>query len=107
MSREVIYDFEWDATKARSNEQKHDVTFDEAAAIFLDPLALTVYDETSSHEEERWFTLGYDARGRLLAVAHTYQMIGATSARIRIISARKASKRERNHYENQTDQVKP
>jgi uncharacterized protein len=107
MNQEAFYDFEWDATKAGSNEQKHDVTFDEAAVIFLDPLALTVYDESSSQDEERWFTLGYDARGRLLAVAHTYQITGATSARIRIISARRATKRERTHYENQADQVKP
>ena len=80
---------------------------DEAASVFLDALALTVYDESSSQDEERWFTLGFDARGRLLAVAHTYQIAGTTSARIRIISARKATKRERNYYENQTDQVKP
>jgi uncharacterized protein len=107
MNQETFYHFEWDATKARSNEQKHDVTFDEAASVFLDPLALTVYDESSSNDEERWFTLGFDARGRLLAVAHTYQMTGTASARIRIISARKATKRERNYYENETDQVKP
>jgi uncharacterized protein len=107
MNQDAFYDFEWDPTKARSNERKHDVTFDEAASVFADPLALTVYDESSSQDEERWFTLGFDARGMLLAVAHTYQIAGTTSARIRIISARKATKRERNYYENQTDQVKP
>ena len=106
MSQDAFYDFQWDATKARSNVQKHDVTFDEAASVFLDPLALTVYDEGSSRDEERWFTVGFDARGRLLAVAHTYQITEATRARIRIISARKATKRERNDYENQTE-VKP
>jgi uncharacterized DUF497 family protein len=65
MSDETVYDFEWDATKARSNERKHDVTFEAAASVFLDPLALTVYDKASSHDEERWFTLGFDAKGAL------------------------------------------
>jgi uncharacterized DUF497 family protein len=107
MNQETSYDFEWDATKARSNEQKHDVTFDEAASVFLDALALTVYDQSSSRDEERWFTLGFDARGRLLAVAHTYQITGEARTRIRIISARKATKRERSYYENEANQVKP
>lgn len=107
MTQDTVYDFEWDATKARSNERKHDVRFDEAASVFLDPLALTVYDRSSSQDEERWFTLGFDAKDRLLAVAHTYRITGSTSVRIRIISARKATRRERNYYENQPDQVKP
>ena len=75
--------------------------------MFLDPLALTVYDKSSSQGEERWFTLRFDAKGRLLAVAHTYRITGSTTVRIRIISARKATRRERNYYENQADQVKP
>lgn len=75
--------------------------------MFLDPLALTVYDKASSFDDERWFTLGFDARGRLLAVAHTYHMTGNVSVRIRIVSARKATRRERNYYEDQPDQVKP
>jgi uncharacterized DUF497 family protein len=107
MDPETVYDFEWDATKARSNERKHDVRFDEAASVFLDPLALTVYDRSSSQDEERWFTLGFDGKGRLLAVMHTYRTSGITSVRIRVISARKATRRERNYYENQADQVKP
>jgi uncharacterized protein len=106
MNPETVYDFEWDALKAQSNERKHDVRFDEAASVFLDPLALTVYDKSSSQDDERWFTLGFDAQGRLLAVAHTYRIPGSARVRIRIISARKATRRERN-YENQPDQVKP
>jgi uncharacterized DUF497 family protein len=62
---------------------------------------LTVYDEPNSHDEERWFTLGFDATDKLLAVAHTYEITGSTNARIRIISAREASRRERNAYENE------
>jgi uncharacterized DUF497 family protein len=92
MNPETVYDFEWDATKARSNERKHDVRFEEAASVFLDPLALTVYDKSSSLDEERWFILGFDARGRLLAVAHTYQISGIGSVRIRIVSGAKGHK---------------
>ena len=95
------YDFQWDPAKALSNARKHNVTFDQAATVFLDPLALTVYDETNSQNEERWFTLGFDANGTLLAVAHTYTIAGPTHVRIRIISARKATKRERHTYEGE------
>jgi uncharacterized protein len=66
MEHETIYDFQWDPTKALYNVRKHDVTFDQAATVFLDPVALTVYDEVNSDKEERWFTLGLDASGRLL-----------------------------------------
>jgi len=68
MSQGTVYEFLWDPAKARSNARKHDVTFDQAATVFLDALALTVYDEPNSHDEERWFTLGFDATGKLLAV---------------------------------------
>lgn len=73
MSQEVAYDFEWDPLKAESNARKHGVTFDQAATVFLDALALTIFDVEHSQHEERWFTLGYDATGGLLAVAHTFQ----------------------------------
>jgi len=64
---------------------------------FLDPLALTVYDEKHSEDEDRWFTLGLDASGRLLAVAHTYEIIEPNIIWVRIISARKAAIRESGH----------
>jgi uncharacterized DUF497 family protein len=67
MEHETSYDFQWDPAKALSNTRKHNVTFDQAATVFLDSLALTVYDETNSQDEERWFTLGFDANGMLLA----------------------------------------
>jgi uncharacterized protein len=97
----MTIDYEWDNAKALSNLNKHGITFDQAATVFLDSLALTVFDSTHSQDEERWFTLGYAANGMLLAVAHTYQTIGSTSARVRIISARSASKRERRFYEDE------
>jgi uncharacterized DUF497 family protein len=101
MDQENIYDFHWDVAKALYNARKHDVTFDQAATVFLDALALTVYDDANSLDEERWFTLGFDANGQLLAVAHTYDVTGPFNVRIRIISARKATRRERRCYEDE------
>ena len=101
MSREITYDFEWDAAKALANVQKHGVTFDQAATVFLDPLALTVHDAEHSRHEERWFTLGHDGSGMLLAIAHTYETTEQETARIRIISARRATQRERQFYEDE------
>lgn len=94
----LAFDFEWDVHKAVSNLQKHGVTFEQAASVFLDALALTVFDEAHSEYEERWFTLGHTTGSMLLAVAHTYQITGATSSRVRIISARPATKHERRLY---------
>lgn len=101
MQQEIAYDFEWDADKALSNARKHGVTFDRAATVFLDVLALTVFDAAHSEYEERWFTLGMDAGGMLLAVAHTYQATGPASIRVRLISARAATGRERQYYEDE------
>ena len=96
-----LLDIVWDDAKAQSNVLKHGVTFAQAATLMLDPLALTVFDEAHSETEERWFTLGQTRDGQLLAVAHTYQMLDANTARIRLISAREATRRERHHYENE------
>ncbi len=101
MNVETVYDFQWNPTKALYNVREHGVTFDEAATVFLDEFALTVYDEAHSHSEDRWFTLGYDGSGRLLAVAHTYDAIGSAHVQVRIISARKATRRERHAYETE------
>jgi len=81
--------------------QEAGVTFDEAATIFRDAFALTVFDVNHSQPEERWFTVGYDGGGLLLAVAHTFQIVTTNNVRIRIISARKATPREREFYENE------
>jgi uncharacterized DUF497 family protein len=99
-------DVTWDAAKAQSNIAKHGVTFAQAATVLLDPLALTVFDEEHSQTEERWFTLGVASEGKLLAVAHTYQSSGPASAQVRIISAREATRREREIYENEPRQVR-
>ncbi|MFO1432445.1 MAG: BrnT family toxin [Candidatus Competibacteraceae bacterium] len=83
------------------NITKHGVTFAQAATVLLDPLALTVFDADHSETEDRWFTLGMSSDGKLLAVAHTYQSSEPDRIRVRIISAREATRREREQYENE------
>jgi uncharacterized protein len=89
--------FEWDEDKASSNEKKHRVTFEEAASVFSDPLAAIFDDEVHSEEEQREIIVGHSAENRLLLVCFT-ERAGA----IRIISARRATKRERRDYEEST-----
>jgi uncharacterized DUF497 family protein len=87
--------FEWDARKDAANQQKHGVSFKEASTVFGDPLAWFRPDDAHSLEEERFFLLGRSAHDRLLAVLFTQR--GAEL--IRIISARRATPRERRKYE--------
>jgi len=93
------YDFEWDIRKARANFRKHKIGFERAATIFRDPHLLSIPDEEHSNTEERWITIGVDEKGSLIVISHTFVAIGRTLAKIRIISARKATKREINQYE--------
>jgi len=86
--------FEWHRTKADDNLRKHGVSFDEAVTVFYDPLSATFDDEKHSADEARFITVGYSARGRLLVVAHTER-----KAHVRIISARRATARERKRHE--------
>jgi uncharacterized DUF497 family protein len=87
--------FEWDADKARANIEKHGVTFEEAASVFADPLSLTITDpDHSSPDEERLITLGLAINQRLLVVVHCDR-----EDRVRVISARRATRNERNDYE--------
>jgi uncharacterized DUF497 family protein len=86
--------FEWDERKARRNYDKHNVTFEEAATIFGDPGALTIYDDSHSQQEDRYVTIGMSDKAVLVVVCHTDK-----KNRIRIISARKATKNERRQYE--------
>ena len=87
--------FEWDEQKANSNEQKHGVSFREAETVFYDENARLMYDPENSQEEERYILLGMSSSLRLLVVSHLYQ---EDDEFIRIISARKATKRERQQY---------
>lgn len=94
-------DVTWDPNKAQSNLAKHAVSFAQAATVLLDPLALTVFDAAHSQAEERWFTVGMSSEGRLLAVSHTWQHTGPIEVRVRIISAREATRSERQQYEDE------
>ena len=87
-------EFEWDPAKAAANLATHGVSFEEASTVFGDPLSVTKPDARHSHGEERFAILGLSARGRLLAVYHAER-----GERIRIISAREATRRERADYE--------
>ena len=98
MDKLFQYQFEWDTTKARQNARQHRVTFERAATVFLDRHASSLFDEEHSQDEERWITLGLDRTGTLLVLCHTYRDETETSARIRIISARKATKNEAKQY---------
>ncbi|PHS19632.1 MAG: hypothetical protein COA86_03805 [Kangiella sp.] len=93
------YIFSWDSNKAIINERKHKVTFEIASQVFKDPNALTIFDDENSVDEERWITLGRVKPKGLLLVIHTYLEYNAEQSLIRIISARKATKRETNDYQ--------
>ena len=85
---------EWEPKKAKSNLEKHGVSFEEAATALSDPMAATGADPDHSLTEERYVTFGVSEQGRLVVVSHTEK-----NQTIRIISARKASKGERELYE--------
>jgi len=94
----VQYDFEWDPTKARANLKKHGVSFEVAVTIFRDPQAVTVFDEEHDENEERWITMGIAEEGNLLVVIHTFKEMTSQEVIIRMISARRATRRERRQY---------
>lgn len=87
-------EFEWDASKAEANIKKHGVSFDEAASVFLDQLAVSGQDPDHSIGESRYITFGMSSLGRLVAVSHTHRL-----GSIRIISARRVTRIERKLYE--------
>jgi len=86
--------FEWDPIKASINLRKHSVSFDEATTALLDPLSKTALDPDHSLYDHRFITFGVSWRNRLLAVSYNER-----EERVRIISARLATRRERNIYE--------
>ena len=87
--------FTWDQAKARANVKKHGVSFDEAQSVFSDEAARLVDDPDHSEDEDRFILLGMSTSPRLLVVVHAYR---ETGGHIRIISARKATPRERKVY---------
>ncbi len=85
---------EWDDVKAAANLEKHHVGFEDAASVFLDPLAITFPDPDHASEEGREITVGCTMKGRVVFVSHCQR-----AGRIRIISARLATRTERKQYE--------
>lgn len=92
------YDFEWDPAKAKNNLRDHRISLERAAEVFLDPDMVSIEDEDHGDDEDRWITLGMDKRGFLLVVYHTFREVSPVSFRIRLISARKPTKREAKSY---------
>lgn len=92
------YEFDWDPAKARRNLKKHGVSFERAANIFLDPFAISIFDEHHSEAEDRWITIGAETNEILLVVVHTFRNIDAETSLVRLISARKATKDEAHQY---------
>ena len=90
----MILRFEWDPQKAATNFTKHGVSFEEALTVFSDPLARIFDDEEHSSEEPREIIIGHSSKQRLLLVCFT-----ARGTAIRLFSARRATKRERQDYE--------
>ncbi len=86
--------FEWDPNKAKENLEMHGISFDEASTAFHDTLSLAIYDPLHSEEEDRFVLIGSSHRNRLLVIVHTDR-----GDKIRLVSARKASKKEREQYE--------
>ena len=89
--------FEWDPAKARRNIETHGISFDESSTAFKDTLSVTIHDPLHSYEEDRFVLLGNSHRNRLLVIVHTER-----GNKIRIISARRATKKERKQYEERS-----
>jgi len=95
-SKEIIMslEFQWNPSKAQKNLKKHRVSFIEAATVFSDSLSMTYNDPDHSYDEDRFVIIGLSSSGNLLIVSHTYR-----DDKIRIISARKLTQKERKQYE--------
>jgi uncharacterized protein len=96
----MLFEFDWDPAKAHSNRRKHGVAFEEAMSIFNDPLALSRLDNESGGGEERWVTMGRNAANHLLLVVHSFEELSAERVSIRVISARRPTRREVRSYED-------
>lgn len=96
----MLYNFTWDPVKAQSNRTKHGVSFEQATEVFKDSLALSIFeDQHSNDEEERWVTLGKTGEQHYLVVVHTFRDEQTNVVTVRIISARPATKHEIKQYQ--------
>ena len=90
--------FTWDTNKASTNRMKHSVSFEEAASVFVDPDALDWADDQHSDKEQRYKRIGNSLMGVILIVVYTIRRDEHEEEKIRIISARQASRKERTAY---------
>ncbi|HSB04548.1 MAG TPA: BrnT family toxin [Thermodesulfobacteriota bacterium] len=86
------YNFEWDPYKAKQNLRKHKVSFERAAEVFLDPLAISIYDEQHSSDENRWITIGKEQTNLVLVVIHTFDEKNLDNCKIRFDLRQKGNK---------------
>lgn len=89
-------EFKWDVQKAKANIEKHKVSFEEASTVFYDPFAKLGHDPDHSADEDRYILIGYSQKNNLLFVVHIYKEDEST---IRIVSARKATRKEKRDFE--------
>lgn len=93
---------EWDEKKNKENTKKHSISFSEASEVFDDPLNLSALDRRFDYHDERWITFGKTKSGKVIAVGHLYWLSeNDGEEHIRIITARKATKKEREQYEEE------
>jgi len=92
------YNFAWDVNKARTNLSKHKISFESATSVFRDEQSISIADDEHSDSEERWLTIGMDEITRTLVVIHTFISLDSDNCNIRLISARKATKKEQEIY---------
>lgn len=99
MTADLHIQFEWDFEKEESNIAKHKLTFSEACHAFTDIFQLNLFDEDHSEDEDRWIVIGEIPVMKIIVVVHTIKHTqNSDDSRIRIISARKATKKEREVY---------
>ncbi len=95
------YDFESDIRQTKSNFHKHSISFERASTIFRDPNVLSIPDDEHNESEERRLTIGLDENGLLLVISHRFRNLIVSVFRIRMNSARKATRAEKEQYEEE------
>lgn len=92
--------FEWDENKNKENIKKHGVSFQDAQEVFDDPFHLSLLDKRFDYFDERWITIGITKGQQIVVVGHLYYFDERGEEIVRIITARKGTKKERENYEN-------
>ena len=92
-------EFRWNENKNKENIKKHGISFEEAAEVFDDPLHVSIMDQRFDYFDERWITIGSTKNGNVIVLGHLYYLTENGEEVIKIITARKATKKEKKHYE--------